>query len=536
MHIRRQGRAMDVPPTGNLLASPSLATARTGPVRQPPGPTHDEQEDYVTTSQVRHQDLQWAGEVGLDELQLGRPSLAWQRRLSRLLVLLDLLLASVAAGAALLLRFGDTSTTTYKLLALLFPLGFVAMIAGARGYEGRFLGSGSEEYRRVTDGAVRYLAVTTITAFALRYELARGYVIIAFPLALLLLLSGRYVARQALHRARRQGRYNHRVIVVGRERSAAELIRQFRRESHAGLEVVGVCIDGSVAREVEGVPVLGTASAGIIDAITRSGADTVAVGAWSPLSQQDLRQLSWQLEGTDIDIVVAPSLADVAGPRIHIRPVAGLPLLHVEQPEFSGARRVVKGLFDRSVALLALILLLPLLIGIGLAVRLTSRGPALYTQVRVGRHGRAFTIYKFRSMRSGADNELEALREQNDAVDGVLFKMRADPRVTRLGAVLRRYSLDELPQLINVVLGQMSIVGPRPPLPNEVARYEQSVHRRLLVKPGLTGLWQISGRSNLTWEESVRLDLDYVENWSLPLDLIIVWKTVFTVLKRDGAY
>ncbi len=469
-------------------------------------------------------------------LELARPVLAWQRRLSRSLVLLDLALASVAAVAALVLRFGDASTTTYKLLALLFPIGFVAMVAGARGYEGRFLGSGTEEYRRVTDGAVRYLALTTILAFALRYELARGYVIIAFPLALVLVLCGRYIARQWLHRARREGRYNHRVIVVGRERSAAELIRQFRYESHAGLEVVGVCIDGSEASEVEGVPVLGSARTGILSAIESSGADTVAVGAWSPLSQQDLRRLSWQLEGTDIDIVVAPSLADVAGPRIHIRPVAGLPLLHVEQPEFTGARRVVKGLFDRAVAVAALIVLLPLLLGIGIAVRATSPGPAFYTQLRVGRHGKLFTIYKFRSMRPGADTELAALSDKNEASDGVLFKIREDPRVTRLGAVLRRFSLDELPQLINVARGDMSIVGPRPPLPHEVERYERDVHRRLLVKPGLTGLWQISGRSNLTWEQSVRLDLNYVENWSLALDLIIIWKTVFTVLKRDGAY
>ena len=469
------------------------------------------------------------------EPRLRPPQLLWQRQLARALVALDFVLVSVAGLLALLIRFGDDSTEPYRYLSLLFPLGFVAMVAGSRGYEGRFLGSGSEEYRRVADGAIRYLAVTAVLAYAFKYELARGYVVIAFPLATILVLCGRYAARQALIAARREGRYNHRVIVVGRERSAAELIRQFRRSSQSGLEVVGVCIDGSPAREVEGVPVLGTASGGILSAIEASGADTVAVGAWSPLSQKDLRRLSWELEGTGIDIVVAPSLADVAGPRIHIRPVAGLPLLHVEQPEFTGARRIAKGLFDRVAAAAALAVLLPLLLALACAVRLTSRGPALYTQERVGRHGTTFKIYKLRSMVTTADEDLVALRQQNDA-GGVLFKMRNDPRVTRLGVFLRRYSLDELPQLINVVLGQMSIVGPRPPLPHEVAMYERDVHRRLLVKPGLTGLWQISGRSNLTWEESVRLDLDYVENWSLPLDIVIMWKTVFTVLKREGAY
>lgn len=471
----------------------------------------------------------------IDETPSGQP-LDWQRRLAWGLVGMDLLLVSLGGLAALVLRFGDSPTSSYLVLALVFPLGFIAMIAAARGYEGRYIGSGSEEYRRVADGAIRYLAVTAILAYAVQYELARGYVVIAFPLATVLVLCGRYAARQALHEARREGRYNHRVIVVGRERSAAELIRQFRQATHSGLEVVGVCIDGSAVTEVEGVPVLGRASGGILQAIKISSADTVAVGAWSPLSQKDLRRLSWELEGTGIDIVVAPSLADVAGPRIHIRPVAGLPLLHVEQPEFTGARRIVKGLFDRVAALLGLLVLLPLLLGIAAAVRLTSSGPALYTQTRVGRHGTGFTIYKFRSMVTTADKDLEALKDSNDNGDGVLFKMKHDPRITPLGAILRRFSLDELPQLINVVLGQMSLVGPRPPLPDEVALYERDVHRRLLVKPGLTGLWQISGRSNLTWEESVRLDLDYVENWSLPLDLVIVWKTIFTVLKREGAY
>ncbi len=460
----------------------------------------------------------------------------WQRRLALALLGLDLVLTSVGGVVALLLRFGDSTAESYWGLALIFPLGFIAMIAGARGYEGRFLGTGSEEYRRVADGAIRYLAVTAVIAYAVQYQLARGYVVIAFPLATVLVLCGRYGARQALQEARRQGRYNHRVIVVGRERSAAELIRQFRQSTHSGLEVVGVCIDGSPVTEVEGVPVLGRATGGILEAIRISGADTVAVGAWSPLSQQDLRRLSWELEGTGIDIVVAPSLTDVAGPRIHIRPVAGLPLLHVEQPEFTGARRIVKGLFDRISALLGLLVLSPLLLGIAVAVRLTSSGPALYTQTRVGRHGTAFKIYKFRTMVASADKDLEALRNRNDNGDGVLFKMKHDPRITPLGAVLRRFSLDELPQLVNVALGSMSLVGPRPPLPGEVAQYERDVHRRLLVKPGLTGLWQISGRSNLTWQESVRLDLHYVENWSLPLDLVIVWKTVFTVLKRDGAY
>ena len=478
-----------------------------------------------------------SGQVAAEAVQAGlQRTMAWRRSLARRLIVLDLVLAGVAASAALAVRFGERATTSYQVLTLLFPFGLVVVIAAGRGYEGRFLGSGSEEFRRVADACVRYLAAAAVIAFAVKYPLARGYVVVAFPLATLLVLSGRYWARQQLHRARRQGRYSHRVVVVGRERSAAELIRQLRQEEHAGLQVVGVCIDGSTAREVEGVPVLGTAHADIVRAVAEVEADTVAVGAWSPLSQQDLRRLSWDLEGTGIDLVVAPSLADVAGPRIHIRPVAGLPLLHIEQPEFTGARRVAKAVFDRGSAVAALVVLLPALVLIALAVRLDSRGPAVYRQTRVGRQGQTFTILKFRSMVTDAELRLKDLVHENEAADGVLFKMRVDPRVTRIGAVLRKYSLDELPQLFNVLRGDMSLVGPRPPLPSEVAQYERDVHRRLLVKPGLTGLWQISGRSNLTWEQTVRLDLDYVENWSLALDLLIIWKTVFAVLKRDGAF
>lgn len=467
-------------------------------------------------------------------LQAGSPP--WQRRLVRSLVLLDLGLASLAGFVALLLRFGGESTGVYELLTVVFPIGFVGMVALMRGYEARFLGSGSEEYRRVADAGIRYLALAATAAYGIQYDLARGYVLVAFPLAIVFAVLGRYAARQWLHAARRSGRYSHKVLVLGRERSAAELVRQLRKETHTGFDVVGACIDGRDVAEVEGVPVLGTATGGVVAALHASGADTVAIAAWSPLSQHDLRRLSWELEGSCVDLVVAPSVADIAGPRIHIRPVAGLPLLHVEQPEFTGSRRVVKGAFDRSVAALALLLLLPFLVMVGVVVRLTSPGPAVFKQVRVGKAGSTFRMWKFRSMRITAEAELDALIEANEAADGLLFKMRKDPRVTPVGEWLRRFSIDELPQLVNVLTGRMSLVGPRPPLPSEVERYDGDVQRRLLVKPGLTGLWQISGRSDLPWEEAVRLDLHYVENWNLALDLMIIWKTLFAVVRRDGAY
>jgi len=245
--------------------------------------------------------------------------------------------------------------------------------------------------------------------------------------------------------------------------------------------------------------------------------------------------LAWGLEGTGIDLLVAPALTEVAGPRISVRPVGGLPLVHVEEPQLSGGARFAKGVFDRAGALGLIIVLSPVLIVCALAVRLRSGRPVFFTQPRAGRDGREFRVIKFRTMVVGAEEGLAEVRHLNEH-DGVLFKIRDDPRVTPIGAALRRRSLDELPQLFNVVSGSMSLVGPRPPLPSEVSRYGEDARRRLLVKPGITGLWQVSGRADLSWEESVRVDLDYVENWSPALDLQILWRTIPAVLRGDGAY
>ena len=460
---------------------------------------------------------------------------AWQRRQVRSLIVGDLLLVTLAGAVALFVRFPNSYPAGYDLATAALPVFWVLVAATTRAYEPRFLGTGSEEFRRLTDAAVRLLSVVALAAFALRLDVARLYILIAWPTALALTLLHHYLARQRLHNQRARGQSQHAVVVVGRERACAELIRQFRSHPYAGFQVVGACIDHAKGPTVEGLPVLGT-SADVVAVLALTGADTVAVGAWSNYSTTGLRQLSWDLEGTRASLVVAPSLTDIAGPRIHIRPVAGLPLLHVEQPEFGGFRRLLKALFDRTSALLVLLVAgLPLLI-LACLVRLTTPGPAFFRQTRVGLDGSTFTMFKLRSMYFDAEARQAELAEDNERSEGLLFKMRQDPRITPLGAFLRRYSLDELPQLWNIVRGDMSVVGPRPPLPTEVDQYAASVHRRLLVKPGLTGLWQVSGRSDLTWEESVSLDLHYVENWSFALDLMIIWKTIFAVLGRDGAY
>jgi len=457
----------------------------------------------------------------------------------------------VATGVAYVIRFGGflhfgtraVSPQWYLLATVLLPLLWIVAMSLNRAYEPRFLGGGSEEFRRVVNSGVRVVATVATVSYAAKLEIARAYVLVVFPVAILLTVAGRVGGRGLLHRMRRQGRCMHRVLVVGSGESAASLVRLARRDPTSGWSVVGVVLDRSPGRhsrdrpersgfDLLGVPIVGTSDT-LHTAIRATRATTVAI---SPqMDGGTLQRVLWALEGSDVDVLVSSALTDVVGPRISIRPVAGLPLLHVEEPELAGSRRVMKMLFDRAVALSVVLVFSPLLIGLALAVRFTSRGPAIFKQVRVGRGGQTFRMYKFRSMYVDAEARLAGLQGSNEG-QGVLFKMRDDPRVTRAGKFLRKWSLDELPQLFNVLTGDMSLVGPRPPLPKEVAEYERDVHRRLMVKPGLTGLWQISGRSDLAWEESVRLDLRYVENWTLAMDFVILWRTVFAVLRREGAY
>ncbi|WP_406319869.1 sugar transferase [Streptosporangium sp. NBC_01639] len=458
----------------------------------------------------------------------------WVRGYRARVVVADIGSAALAGFLALSVRFGEITpyVAPYVMVSAALPLLWVCAVALNRAYEPRLFGLGPEEFQRILQCGFTLTAAAAIGAYVTKTDVARGYVVLAIPLSTALTLLARYGLRCRLHRRRARGDCMRRVLAVGHRSATAELIRRFRRERHHGMEIVGVCMPRDGLGDVEGVPVLGGLSdvALVVGQVT---ADTVAVLACPEMDGVALRRLAWRLEKTDTDLVVAPALMEVAGPRITIRPVAGLPLLHVEHPEITGMRQVVKNLFDRIGAGLLLVALLPLLAGLAAAVRMSGPGPAFFRQRRVGRGGAEFTIYKFRTM--GVDAERQRIDLTGDG-QSVLFKIRKDPRVTPLGARLRRHSLDELPQLINVVLGHMSLVGPRPPLPDEVARYGDDVRRRLLVKPGMTGLWQVSGRSDLSWEESVRLDLRYVENWSLTLDLQILWKTWSAVARGSGAY
>jgi len=435
----------------------------------------------------------------------------------------DVAAATIAAFGALGLRFGDDGDPVYVLLSVAVPALWVGMLALERGYEQRFLGRGLDEYRRVWKAALLLFTTVAVASYSVRADVARGYLFVAMPLTLVLTLAWRHHLRMWISRLRRAGTGAHRVLVVGRAGAAQSLVERLEDDPWQGLRPVGVVIPA--------VDDLGA----VLDAVEELDAHVVAVVSHPEFSGTALRRLGWALEERQVELLLHPGLVEVAGPRLSIHPLADLCLLHVDRTRPSRVRLASKFVFDRAVALGLLTAALPLLVAIAIAVRCTSPGPVLFRQTRVGADGRPFTMLKFRSMVADAETRLIDLRDADEG-NGVLFKVRADPRVTRVGAVLRRYSLDELPQLLNVLRGDMSLVGPRPPLPREVAGYAPDTLRRLRMRPGLTGLWQVSGRSDLTWEQSVRLDLRYVDNWSMALDLSILFRTWRAVVKGAGAY
>jgi exopolysaccharide biosynthesis polyprenyl glycosylphosphotransferase len=417
----------------------------------------------------------------------------------------------------------------------------VLMVFGlviCRAWDAQVLGHGSAEFSRLIRGVVMSAVGLALLGLAGQALAARPWVFGLMPLGGLLAIGGRLLLRLRLHRLRADGRCRLPVLAVGTPESVADLIVRTHRDHRRGWTVAGACTPGGTAmdgaQEILDVPVLGDLDSVPVLAAA-GGYRVVAVCPTPGLTPKRLHQLAWGLERAAAELVIDPGLMEVTGPRLHIEPVDGLPLLRLTRPTFAGLSWLAKHLVDRLGAVGLLVVLSPLLLLISVAIKLEGGGPVLFRQTRVGRHGRAFRMVKFRSMVVDAEARLAGLAVANEGA-GPLFKMRNDPRTTRVGAVLRRYSLDELPQLFNVLAGSMSIVGPRPPLPAEVARFGEDAQRRLLVRPGLTGLWQVSGRSDLSWEQAVRLDLRYVENWNLALDLQILCKTLSAVVKSRGAY
>jgi len=400
------------------------------------------------------------------------------------------------------------------------------------------IGSGATEYKRVAHATGFAFGILAIVSIALAWQNVRIELIVALPTGLLALLVGRWSWRKWLIRQRRFGHYARRTIVAGKPRDIEYVIRSLTRDGQLGYIVLGAATTEPTPADltVDGCtyPVVGSMDTVAVHA-RELGADSIIVASRPDDDADFIRRLSWDLEGTAAELILSSRLTDVAGPRISLRQLDGLPLIHVKIPQFEGGVHVLKRAMDVFVASLALIPIAMVTPFIALLIKLDDAGPVFFRQTRVGRDGREFPILKFRTMRTTAESELATLREGNEG-SGLLFKMKRDPRITKVGAVLRKFSLDELPQFWNVLRGEMSVVGPRPPLPSEVTAYDGTVYRRLYIKPGITGLWQVSGRSDLSWDESVRLDLRYVENWSVMTDLMIMWRTANVMISPKGAY
>lgn len=467
--------------------------------------------------------------------------LAWPHRLTRAIVATDLLAIGVSLLVAQLARFGTGEArggaldTLYLGVAVAIAVLWMVSLSATRSRDIRIIAVGMLEYQRVVNATLWTFGLLAILAFLAQLDVARGYLAIALPLGLVLLLAGRVIWRRSLNALRRAGRCLTGAIVVGPAADVQRVVAQLRVNLRAGYRPIGVVVtDGRRLHDPDPLPSVAIEELPEISRRTRTRA--VMIAGNLPGGHEQIREIGWQLENAKTELILVSRLTDVAGPRMHLRPVQDLPMVHVDLPQYSGVNHAVKRVMDVVAAATALLLLAPLFALLAMAIRLSSDGPIIFRQTRVGLQGRPFTMLKFRSMVVDAEARLAELQAERDAGNDVLFKIKDDPRVTPIGRIMRRYSLDELPQFVNVLRGDMSLIGPRPPLPAEVELYEDRVNRRLLIKPGITGLWQVSGRSNLSWEDSVKLDLSYVENWSVTGDLLILLKTIRAVFRSEGAY
>lgn len=482
------------------------------------------------------------------EISSQREGVRWANRYRHLLVAADALVIAGVTAAAHITRFGLTSATSVEVGEFHVDYLYISIvIAGAwmlalglyKSRDARIVGIGIDEYRRVVSASAMLLGLVALVCFVLNIDIARGFFALALPTGLAGLLAARWSLRHWLSRQRIHGHYLSRVIVLGRPNDVRYVVSQIERKSGAAYKVVGVALAGSrglgtFTQGGQNFTVVGDERS-VVEAVASVDADAVIVAGPMKGGGRYIQRLGWKLEQSSTQLILTTGLTNVAGPRIHSRPVEGLPLMHVELPQYAGMKHALKRIFDVVLASAALVALIPVFIFLAAMIKRDSAGPVIFKQERVGRGGEKFNMLKFRSMVETAEDDLAGLLEHNEGA-GVLFKMQNDPRVTDVGRWMRKYSLDELPQFWNVLKGDMSLVGPRPPLQREVDKYQQKVLRRLYIKPGLTGMWQINGRSELNWRDSVRLDLYYVENWSLAGDLIILWRTGKMLINPVGAY
>jgi len=463
----------------------------------------------------------------------------WERRYRMRLRISDAAVILLASGvtAAIQLMNGAAGEEVLRDGFLLGALWYLSLSA-LHTRDAALFRASAAEYRGVAHASGLAFGMIAMISVLLAWQHMQLVLLVGLPVGLFVLLVTRWAWRNWLVAQRAKGRFASRTLVVGNRDDVEYVVRTLHPIGASGYQVVGATLLDGNARDVDidgaRFPVLGNVNT-VASVAAELGADTIIVASRPEGEPEFVKQLSWQLEGTAAELVLSSRLTDVAGPRISFAPVEGLPLIQVAIPSYEGGRHLLKRALDIVVAAVALIPIALIAPIIAVLIALDSPGPVFFFQERVGRDGRRFKMVKFRSMKTDAEQQLAALKEQNEGA-GLLFKMKDDPRVTRVGKVLRKLSLDELPQFWNVLIGDMSVVGPRPPLPSEVTAYDGTVFRRLYIKPGITGLWQVSGRSDLSWDESVRLDLRYVENWSVMNDLQIMWRTAKVMVRPSGAY
>ena len=456
----------------------------------------------------------------------------WKPKLRKNLAFFDLLTLVFSISLTFNLRFPNTwqgGLNEYELrnivLSLLVLVSWLFFLWFNESRDTNILGFGADEYKRLINATLLSFTFIAFISYIFKLEISRGFVLLVFPFGLLNLFIVRRILRKRLLIARNNGRYISRVLLLHSGVSDPVEAR-LATAQHAGFNIVHKIVTAENFKfEIKD----------IVSNALSNNCDEIMVGQSAVISAAELRKLGWALEATNIDLIVAPAVTEIAGPRLKVSNVEGLPLLHLEQPDFSGTSRITKRLLDLILSIFGLILISPFLVIIALVIKLYDRGSVLYFQKRIGQNNKEFTVYKFRTMYEGSHEERAKIMAETNK-DPRLAKDPQDPRVTKPGLFLRRWSVDEIPQILNVIKGEMSLVGPRPPLAEEVNQYKKSETRRLLVKPGLTGLWQVSGRSELDWEDAVRLDLYYVENWSLTLDILIIIRTAAAVWRGEGAY
>ncbi|SDB79858.1 Undecaprenyl-phosphate galactose phosphotransferase, WbaP/exopolysaccharide biosynthesis polyprenyl glycosylphosphotransferase [Raineyella antarctica] len=453
-----------------------------------------------------------------------------------LMILLSTLVAVVGRNSLNVFdEAADVSSVVTGMALWLVPL-WIAVFASWGLYRVKNMGAGSLEYQSVVTASGITAGTSAAILYLTKNDVSRGFFVLEFSLGVVLLLLGRLTVRRLVQRARAHGLLLNRVVLSGDVQHIEEIATVIKREVWLGYRIVGAVIPPATGQPYtpSGIPVIGHTDE-LGTAVKAADAEAVICTEGSFSRSRDFRRLAWDLENENTQMIVVPTMTDVSAERLRVRPIAGLPLVHVEQPQSEAASRWGKKLFDLVGSTLLIVLASPIMLAVALAIKIDDGGPIFFRQVRVGKDGNLIRVYKFRSMVIDAEKLLADLQAQNEN-DGVLFKMARDPRITRVGHFIRRYSLDETPQFFNVFRGDMSLVGPRPALPSEVEQYEDHVRRRLDVRPGITGLWQVSGRSDLPWEETVRLDLYYVDNWSMVQDFTILLKTFRAVVASAGAY